>query len=459
MSEQPNIYVVVGANYGDEGKGREVSRLTRTASDPARTVVVRYNSSAQAGHTVVSGDKRHVFSHFGSGTLDGAATALTHRFIAVPTAFRREHSALVALGITPRVFLSLSINLATPLDALLNQLSERARGSAKHGSCGLGFGEVIRRQQDAGLSVNFYDFAGGDLVARDKTLGQLERYALERIGELNALDHLTQAELVAVNALRRGEFNWEPWLEAVEFMKKRCEHRLLGTPPPEYLGKGGRVIFEGAQGLLLHESLPEPYAPHVTWCRTGAEDALDLMTQVPIWNLEGKPVCVHYCSRTYLTRHGAGPLPSEVAERNLSGVRVVDSTNVENEHQGKLRFAPLNAERLLSRIDRDLRAAREYSRFKSTRDRVSASLVLTHCDQTLAVHLGRLIGEVKATNYPLSELILGHGADAAETAILNLKNWRTDLGTPVDPEDTVTAEPVVDADAAPQQEEEAPAEA
>lgn len=73
---------VIGAGFGDEGKGLMTDYCCQR---PKYTTVVRFNGGAQAGHTVVTPDgRRHVFSHFGSGTLRGAATFLSRFFICNP---------------------------------------------------------------------------------------------------------------------------------------------------------------------------------------------------------------------------------------------------------------------------------------------------------------------------------------------------------------------------------------
>jgi len=75
--------VVIGANYGDEGKGAAVDRLATEAG--AQCLVVRFNGGAQAGHTVETPDgRRHVFSHFGAGSFAGARTFLSRFFVSNP---------------------------------------------------------------------------------------------------------------------------------------------------------------------------------------------------------------------------------------------------------------------------------------------------------------------------------------------------------------------------------------
>ena len=76
---------VIGSQYGDEGKGRTVDFVCSNLA--GKTLVVRYNGGAQAGHTVVLNNKRHIFSQFGSGTLRGCDTYFAEECLFDPLAF------------------------------------------------------------------------------------------------------------------------------------------------------------------------------------------------------------------------------------------------------------------------------------------------------------------------------------------------------------------------------------
>ena len=132
---------VIGANFGDEGKGAVTAHLVGAA--PATSIVGRFNGGAQAGHTVVTPRRRHVFHHFGSGTLAGAASFLSRHFIVNPFLWEKERDELghAELLVDP------SAMLTTPFDMLLNQVAERKRGDGRHGSCGIGINETVTRCQ------------------------------------------------------------------------------------------------------------------------------------------------------------------------------------------------------------------------------------------------------------------------------------------------------------------------
>jgi len=108
--------VVIGANYGDEGKGLMTDFITSETDKP---LVIRHNSSAQAGHTVVAPDsRRHVFHHVGSGAFAGASTFLSQFFVAHPMLLGEELETLEALGVTPTLYVDPRAVVAVPACAL-----------------------------------------------------------------------------------------------------------------------------------------------------------------------------------------------------------------------------------------------------------------------------------------------------------------------------------------------------
>ncbi|GAF82360.1 unnamed protein product, partial [marine sediment metagenome] len=133
--------IVIGATFGDEGKGLITHHLaSRHGRD---SIVVRFNGGAQAGHTVVTkNSKRHVFRHVGSGTFAGAATFLSQFFISNPILFLEELKELKNLKLKPKVYIDPESPITTPYDMMINQMAEEFRGNQRHGSCGVGFAET-----------------------------------------------------------------------------------------------------------------------------------------------------------------------------------------------------------------------------------------------------------------------------------------------------------------------------
>lgn len=323
--------VVLGALFGDEGKGRMVDALSSPAS-----WVVRHNGGAQAGHTVVSGGRRHVFSHVGSGTFRGAATWLSPFFAVHPILFLREQAALAAHGVRPRVRVAPEAPVTTPAEMMLNQWAEEDRGAARHGSCGVGFGETVARQE-AGPRLSAGDLPAPGLADRlEEIFGGWAPRRAEALGI--RLDARRRALLSSEDLRRRWLADVGAFLDGVE----------IGDPPP-----GAEIVFEGAQGLLLDQD--GRFFPHVTRSSTGLRNVLALMPRLGVSALS-----VVYAVRGYATRHGAGPFPAPQAPSETAPAwlpRFQDETNRPNPWQGVLRIAPLSLPLLAEAIRGDLALA------------------------------------------------------------------------------------------------------
>lgn len=327
---------VIGALYGDEGKGLMVDRLA--AATPG-AVVVRSNGGAQAGHTVVSpAGIRHVFHHIGSGSFAGAATHFSRFFVAHPMLLLDELSALGELGVQPRLTSDPRTLITTPFDVIINQAVELARGTARHGSCGLGFGETIERNLNPEFALSMLSLFSADLRAR--LISIRDAWVPVRLAALGieALPEVLAAALANDATINRFVADCEAYLDRV------------GLLPDRRLAETGPVLFEAAQGLLLDQDFGA--FPHVTRSNTGLANMLAIAREAGIVALE-----VTYATRCYTTRHGAGPLKGEVAA--LDGIHLVDPTNAPNEWQGSLRIAPLDLGVLRHAITQDLSLRRD----------------------------------------------------------------------------------------------------
>ncbi len=380
--------VVIGAAFGDEGKGRMVDYLAaRALAEGKRTVVIRHNGGAQAGHTVVlpSGG-RHVFSHLGSGTFAGATTYLSRHFIVNPLLYGRESNQVRAKGAWPPLYLDEDSPVTTPYDMLINQAIEFARGTGRHGSCGVGINETIERTADPYYALRVGDLRRGDFEAR------LHRIANEWV-PLRLLQHGMPDCSEAVQSALRGGRLMDDFLDATAL--------LIGdttgfTSNEDWLMPFDHYIFEGAQGLLLDER--HHFFPHVTRSRPGLTNVLDIARRIGIGELD-----VFYLLRPYMTRHGAGPFPTE------DEIRYEDRTNQPNAHQGLLRFGCLDLPLIREALDRDYADWQEGT-FDTKEIRISRSLVVGHIDQVRfgSLWCRRRIGH---ENLPAEELLRAIEAD------------------------------------------------
>jgi adenylosuccinate synthase len=320
--------VVIGANFGDEGKGVVTDWLCSQGAG----MVVRFNGGAQAGHTVVTPDgERHVFHHCGSGALLDVPTFLSQYFICNPILFMKERDELIALGFHPQIYAHPECLVTTFADMMINQIKENKRGMKRHGSCGVGVHETIQRSTVKELRITMSDLWNGGKRLEEQLSEICGKYSEFRAG---------------------GRIDDERAIHV--FIECCCA--FANCVNPLGIGQCEDPVFEGAQGLLLSQDNKE-YLPHVTHSYTGMKNVRELCSQAGIAIAE-----IYYVSRTYLTRHGAGRLPAEDDDLSFD-----DSTNKTHPFQGKLRFAPLDSG-LAERCRKDA----EGNLFKT---------ILTHCDQ------------------------------------------------------------------------------
>ncbi|NMF07576.1 adenylosuccinate synthetase [Clostridium beijerinckii] len=355
-----SIKVIIGSNFGDEGKGLMTDYM---CSMNENTVVIRFNSSAQAGHTVVTPDgKRHVFGHFGAGSLQGIPTFLSSYFSVNPLLFLKEYDELNKIGIIPYTMIDPNCPVVIPQDMILNQILERHRGNNKHGSCGLGYNESIVRN-----SIDRYKITCGDIfsgVYKDK-LGIIKKeYIDKRVEQLN----LKYSNDNLMNILFDANIIEHFIYDVDNNFKSKIELSNIESILENYQ----TPIFEGAQGLMLSEDYK--YFPYVTHSKTGVSNVIDLLEEAKLSELD---IEVIYVTRSYLTRHGAGPLPNEMKEKPYKNIK--DLTNIQNEFQGILRFAPLDIDLLSENIENDYNKISFKS--KNKKINISKSIAITCLDQ------------------------------------------------------------------------------
>lgn len=337
---------IVGSLFGDCGKGR----LTHVFAAQSRScLVARYNGGPQAGHTVVRDDGTvHIFHHHGSGALDGGATYLSQFFVANPLIWRPEHEDLQRKGGNVKLYVHPDTPLTTPYDMLINREAERARGANRHGSCGYGVNETVERLCKSPYRIFFRDLHRPDFGAM--VAGVRDEYLPQRMEQLRLIPSENMREACASPKL------YEEYIAACETFYREATPLL-----PVELSRWGTVIFEGSQGLCLDEEFR--FFPHVTRSRTGLPNIMELCTEAGISELE-----TVYVTRTYATRHGHGPLPTEVP-----GLSYEDRTNIENEWQGVIRFGHLDIDLIQEAVRGDLK--------KAGKLKVRPSLAITCMDQ------------------------------------------------------------------------------
>lgn len=287
--------IVLGSGFGDEGKGLTTSYLCSKVDNP---LVVRFNGGQQAGHTVVFEGQRHVFSQFGSGSLQRVPTYWSRFCTFYPPSFIREYEILKKLGKTPKIYVHPLCPITTYFDIDANRKQENNR-LKRHGSVGMGFGKTLQRQED------FYKLYAQDLY----------------------FDNVLEQKLRNIGILYYGDSD-EQIQDFIAYCK---EAREIIEICDEEIMKGYDCIFEGAQGILL--DMDFGFFPNVTRSNTTSKNA----------HLLGAKPEIYYITRTYLTRHGNGYLPGE---KVLPLVNNENETNKSHAYQGEFRTAELSTELL-----------------------------------------------------------------------------------------------------------------
>lgn len=360
------IKIIVGASYGDEGKGLAADYFGSRASD---LINVLTNGGPQRGHTVETADGlRHVFKHFGAASFRGAASYFDRQFMVNPMEFIREYEELSAMHRAPTAFMHPDCRFTTPWDMMVNQLLQKKKGT--HNSCGFGIWETVLRCQ-RGWGIPFGAFAK---MSREDRLAYLRRirdtYFFGRMREIFKAPDGSPSCFGGIHGFKdlcgfKGMHGFKDLCgfgdmhdfffseELLFHFEEDCESMLRLCPlrPESFLKHFHTVIFENAQGLLLDGNM-EKGREFTTPSTTGMGKVFQTVESV----FEGADAEVCYITRSYLTRHGDGPMEHEIRGsqiRNLLPGVVADATNVGNSFQGSLRYGMMDSDLLIKRIEND----------------------------------------------------------------------------------------------------------
>lgn len=282
----PNI-VVVGAQWGDEGKGKIVDLLT-----PYVDAVARYQGGNNAGHTVVIGGERFVLHSVPSGILHpGTCCIIGCGVVIDPASLLEEMEALRLRGIPldGSLFISRNAHLIMPYHRALDQASEAFRGPRKIGTTGKGVGPAYV-DKAARVGIRMADLLAPDLIKEKLRANIREKNLL--LEKLYGAMTFTLDEILG------------PYLE----YGQRLAPHIADTGPMlnRLIDEGKSVLFEGAQGTML--DVDHGTYPYITSSSATAGGAAT-GTGVPPTKIHG----VLGVSKAYATRVGGGPFPTEQA--------------------------------------------------------------------------------------------------------------------------------------------------
>ena len=363
------VKIIIGANYGDEGKGLLTNVFSRKAREESkRCLNILYNGGPQRGHTVdYKIGVKHVFHHFGSGTLANADTFFDKDFMVNPMEFVREYNELIELGYDPYVLIDPYCRVTTPYDMIVNRVVEEARGNERHGSVGMGIWETVQRCEtnrstDRYLSLSrLSDEAFKDIlkIDRDRAFLRLHEY-----GVTAPEPYLT---------MMNSDVLIEHYLDDFRKMQRHV-HEYYDNY--DFIDRYDTVIFEGGQGLALDQDNVDEY-PNVSASSTGSKIPIQRLAHTQFKHIS--EIEIVYVTRSYFTRHGAGRFPTEcpVSEINPN---IVDMTNIPNDYQGSIRYGTLDGPAMMRRINKDLQQTLSMS--SNMHPDFKHSLAVTHLNYT-----------------------------------------------------------------------------
>ena len=278
--------VVIGTQWGDEGKGKVVDRLTDHAHG-----VVRFQGGHNAGHTLIIGGKKTILRLIPSGIMRPDVTCyIGNGVVLSPEALLKEIDELESAGlqVASRLRISEACPLILPYHVALDQAREAKRGAAKIGTTGRGIGPA-------------YEDKVARRAIRVQDLFNPERFA-ERLREV-----LEYHNFVLTQYLGAVEVSFQSVFDTTMVLAERIKPMVADVPRllHEVNAQGKNLLFEGAQGSLL--DVDHGTYPFVTSsnCLAGAASA----------GAGVGPGRLHYVlgiTKAYTTRVGSGPFPTEL---------------------------------------------------------------------------------------------------------------------------------------------------
>lgn len=314
---------VIGANYGDEGKGTVVAHYAKHATGKVLNVLT--NGGPQRAHNIETETGRYKFQHMGSATYYGADNLFSIHFILNPITFRIEYQEKYKMITDNNVkfWRDPECNWTTPWDMMANQI---VQSKLNTGTCGMGIWETVLRSKTLYMPLSkFYSLMKFDQVAY---INLIKQYYEKRLGEIPN-DYYDAWH--SPNTVDR-------FIEDCEFMVRTVIPNIYTFSYWDY----DEIICENGQGLLLSDN--------------GKDDGMTTPSNTTadiIRDLFGHDVKLHYVTRSYLTKHGGYTIDNECDKSIISKNINDDLANPYNQWQGDFRYSKLDLTDLKNRIITD----------------------------------------------------------------------------------------------------------
>lgn len=294
MNTTGKVDVLLGLQWGDEGKGKVVDVLT-----PNYDVVARFQGGPNAGHTLEFEGQKYVLRSIPSGIFQGGkVNIIGNGVVLAPDLFMGEAKDLEKSGhpLKERLHISKKAHLIMPTHRLLDRAYEAAKGKAKVGTTGKGIGPTYTDKISRnGLRV-------GDILENFQ-----EKYAVHKARHMKMLEALGWTDFEGLDEVEKT------WMEGVAYMRQfhfvDSEHEINNI-----LRSGKSILCEGAQGTMLDVDFGS--YPFVTSSNTVCAGACTGLGIGP--NKIGE---VYGIMKAYCTRVGAGPFPTELFDETGKTLR------------------------------------------------------------------------------------------------------------------------------------------
>jgi adenylosuccinate synthase len=289
------VDVLLGLQWGDEGKGKIVDVLT-----PSYDTIARFQGGPNAGHTLEFGGKKYVLRSVPSGIFQGNKTNIIGNGVVLdPALFKTEVEALEQSGhkLTERLLISKKAHLILPTHRLLDKCYEAAKGDAKIGTTGKGIGPTYTDKVSRnGMRV-------GDIL---HNFDQKYAAAKERHIEIFKQYNFDYSELAEIE---------KEWFEGLDKLKQFAfvdsEHLINNQ-----IKSGKKILAEGAQGTMLDIDFGSyPFVTSSSTICAGSCIGLGISPQ-QIGEVYG-------IFKAYCTRVGSGPFPSELCDETGEEIRKI----------------------------------------------------------------------------------------------------------------------------------------
>ena len=329
-------YLVIDANFGDSGKGRNVDFIVKNMIDDGidkeSIIVTRFSGSNNAGHTVVVDNKSFVFSSICAGSFRGVTSYLGPDVIVDCKALEAEIIKFTELtGMIPKVIVDPRCRINLPYDVMINRIKEYMRDE-RHGSTGTGLSETVNRSRNINITMDCVYFE--DMLKVAKSFNS----QFHKLVGPNTVHRINENDMNAIYELLDIKTHTNVTNKILEFINSDII-QIMTPDLSQY-----NCVFEGSQGLGL--DVYSNHYPHVTNSRTGCHNVIDICREHNI-----KIDDVYYVSRPYLSRHGNDPL---FIENDISDYfDIEDHTNVHNDFQGTIIYKELDITEMKNRIKLD----------------------------------------------------------------------------------------------------------